>query len=111
MNQILFSHNYPKLWTQTKAILVDIRYIVNPNAMNDKLKEYDTFWKEEDGTCGYYELPKGLLLQLFFIGNDNIPFSTMRRHTPEKEMYYRRMIGTWFNVVVDSKVIKVFDET
>ena len=67
--------------------------------INDDLKEYDTLW-DNNGDLGYYKLPKGLKLQLIFIGNKNIPFCTIRRQTPQKETYYRNLIGELFDVVI-----------
>ncbi len=93
MNKIKFSHNYPKLWNQETAYLIKVRVIVS-ESLNKDLIEYDT--KTSDGK--YYELPKGRLIQLFFIGNVSIPFCTIRRYTPEKLLYYLDLVNTTFKI-------------
>lgn len=91
MNAIKFSKEYPKLWKQEEAILMAVR-VLDAEMINENkaLLEYDT--KADDGS--YYELPKeGKMLQLVFIGNKDIPFCTIRRHTFGKEHYYQNLIG------------------
>lgn len=94
MKRIVFSKEYPKLWNQTEAVLIEVRILdAEMVAYNKDLIEYDT--RSKDGT--YYELPKkGQLLQLIFIGNRDIPFCTLRRATPEKESVYQNSIGHEF---------------
>lgn len=93
MKKIKFSKEYPKLWKQVMAKLIDVQNIYE-DAISLDLKEYDT--KAEDGS--YYELPKGKLLQLTFIGEKRIPFCTIRRWTQEKEFYYSNSIGEMFEI-------------
>jgi hypothetical protein len=112
MKQIRFSHNYPKLWGQTKAELLAVRMIdAQAVAINKDLIEYDTKYifnerydhhgEVQDYDEAYYELPKeGKLIQLIFIGNKQIPFCTLRRYTKEKYEYYQHNIGEIFDVVV-----------
>lgn len=89
MKTIKFSKEYPKLWLQEEAELIAVR-MISAEKICEQLKEYDT--KATDGS--YYELPKqGLMLQLIFLGNFQIPFCTIRRYTPEKERYYSSLIG------------------
>jgi hypothetical protein len=97
-NKINFSHDYHKLWGQKKAELVCVKKILAP--VYSTLREYDT--RTTAGT--YYELPQsGILLHLTFIGDQGIPFCTLRRHTIEKERYYRNMIGQDFDIQVYRK--------
>ena len=98
MKQIKFGHNYPKLWNQNKARLIEVNHLTNKD-INDDLKEYDTKYVQ-DYKEAYYKLPTGLKLQLVFMGNKDIPFCTIRRQTPQKETYYRNLIGEWFDVVI-----------
>ena|SRR3972149_2462381 len=98
-NQIKFSHNYPKLWNQTSAKLLNVFEI---DYINDSLKKYDTKW-HEDGEFGYYPLPEGKKIQLVFIGNFNIPFCTIRRYTLEKFRYYFSKIGEDFIIEMEKK--------
>jgi hypothetical protein len=99
--KIKFSHIYPKLHDQTAADLVSVR-IVDALTLHSKLVNYDTKYSSPDINCyQFYPLPKfGLLLQLIFVGNYGIPFCTLRRHTPQKEEYYRGAIGRTFEIVI-----------
>jgi len=91
-----------KLWGQNKATLINLGILYAETLPKD-LIEYDT--KAKDGS--YYKLPKkGRLLQLTFIGNKGIPFCTLRRYTPEKQMYYARLCNKVFEVEVDGNINK-----
>jgi hypothetical protein len=101
LNKIKFSHHYPKLWKQTKAILIDIRILdAGLVQTNLELLHYDTVYHDED-YWGYYDLSsEGDLIQLIFIGNYDIPFCTLRRHTKQKYDYYRNLLGQEFEIEV-----------
>lgn len=101
MNRIKFSHYYPKLWKQTKAILIDVRILdAGLIQTNEELLHYDTIYHDGD-SWGYYDLPtEGDLIQLIFIGNYDIPFCTLRRHTKQKYDYYRNLLGQEFEIEV-----------
>lgn len=95
MNKIKFSHDYPKLWGQETAYLINVR-IIESEYITKSLIEYDT--KNSKGE--YYKLPKGRLIQLTFMGNESIPFCTIRRYTPEKLLYYLDLINTTFKIEI-----------
>jgi len=100
MNQIKFSHNYPKLWNQQLAVLESVKKLVAGSTLHPDLIEYDT--KTSGGK--YYKLPQtGFLIQLIFWGNKGIPFCTLRRHTPRKEEYYRSKIGQRFELIKQAR--------
>lgn len=92
--QIKFSHTYPKLHGQTSATLRGV-YIVKRADLTDKFIEYDTAF---DG--GHYPLPPAEYMVLVFLGNEFIPFTTVRRWTGEKYLYYSRSIGKRFEIEV-----------
>jgi len=95
MNTIKFSGDYPKLWGQKSARLIYVGYVKFgwDYDIDSKLVEYDT--KKSDGS--YYKLNEDThYLQLIFLGNDGIPFCTLRRDTPEKQEYYKGKINEWF---------------
>lgn len=94
--KIRFSSDYPKLWGQRQAMLINVK-VINSENLTQKLIEYDT--KNTKGE--YYKLPKGKLLHLTFIGIDLIPFCTIRRATPEKLGYYNKMINRLFEVKIE----------
>ena len=100
MPNIKFSSDYPKLWGQTSAKLLAVETININRDTPAELLEYDT--KKKDGT--YYPLKSGKYLQLVFIGNKHIPFCTIRSaYPPQKEEYYRSLIGQNFDVVIENK--------
>lgn len=93
INTIKFSHEYSKLHGQTSATLLTVKTInlVNGKDSEDNdLIEYDTTYY--DGNKMYYPLEDGVYLLLVFLGNKNIPFTTIRRWTPEKNRYYCEQI-------------------
>jgi hypothetical protein len=94
---INFSHNYHKLWNQRRARLIALK-IINRKDIHPDLLEYDTRFLP-DWPAQYYPLPEGILIQLFFIGDKGIPFCTIRRHTVDKERYYRSMLRQEFEIV------------
>lgn len=94
MNEIRFSHNYPKLWNQKKAELIAVREI-NSKDFNIDLLEYDTKYHG-----GYYPLKEGDYIQLIFLGDKHIPFCTIRPYSQQKENYYQDSINMIFDIVV-----------
>lgn len=97
--QIKFSHEYPKLWKQTKAELIHLR-LLHAKELSNELKGYDTLYQAEN-KVGYYRLPEnGMLIQLIFIGNFGIPFCTLRRYTKEKLDHYKKNVGNEFDMVM-----------
>ena len=99
MNQIKFSHDYPKLHGQRSAELLSV-CIRDRGTLTDKFVDYDTTY---DG--GKYPLPPNKYLVLVFLGNELIPFTTVRRYTEEKYNYYDYCAETreHFTIVVGEK--------
>jgi hypothetical protein len=96
--KIKFSHKYYKLPLnlQTATLLEVISCEVGD--LSRPFLEYDTAYPFLDGTS-YYELPKkGTVLVLIFLAG--WAFTTIRRWTPEKEAYYRKLIGKEFEIVI-----------
>lgn len=102
-NQIKFTGSYPKLHNQTTAELISVRELRIDRFTPKELIEYDT--KKDDGT--YYKLKTGNYIQLIFIGNFNIPFTTIRARTTrwgsDKKEYYDGLIGEIFEVVTEGE--------
>ena len=107
MPTIKFSHHYPKLHGQTSAELLAVRTCTR-DEMSAAFIEYDTAYEGEAGVVGptmYYPLPRNKYMVLYFIGNERIPFTTVRRWTPEKCTYYYEAVGQTFDIVhVEAKV-------
>lgn len=101
MSEILFTHQYPKLWGQKKGLLLAVLLLdAKGVSINKDLIEYDTKY-EDKGKTKYYELPKeGKLIQLIFVGEKDIPFCTLRSYNELKWNYYQGQIGK----VLDIKV-------
>jgi hypothetical protein len=98
--QIKFDHSYPKLYGQTSGRLLSVE-LKNRADLSDRFVLYDTHYVDERpdvGVDGYYELPKGLCLVLYFVGSLGIPFSTVRRATGNAEIRYRTNIGKTFEI-------------
>jgi len=104
MHKIKFSHWYYKLkvFNDTEGIkkaklleAIKIHY----NDLNPELIKYDTTYGN-----GAYPLPKTDLILLIFetVGNVEI-FTTIRRYTPNKWVYYKKAEGEIFEVVIDEQ--------
>ena len=99
MNTIKFAKQLLKLHGQTSAELVAVR-LVDTALMSpadfDELYNYDC--KADDGS--YYPLDNNkTYTQLIFIGNKNIPFTTLRNKN--KYLDYVKQIGWVFSVEVE----------
>ncbi len=90
--QIKFSHEYPKLHGQESALLLAVE-LRGRSDLTEKFIEYDTAY-----TAGHYPLPPAQYMVLVFLGNEMIPFTTVRRWTEEKFRYYHNSIGKIFNI-------------
>lgn len=97
MKTIKFSSDYPKLWGQTSAELIDVRYIKIDSHTPEALLNYDT--TKADGSR--FPLKPGNYIQLVFVGNLNIPFCTIRAAYPHsKTVYYLESIGEQFQIEI-----------
>lgn len=96
--QIRFSHIYPKLHKQKKAELVAVK-TCNRSDLSKMFIEYDTLYLDSFGAA-FYPLLDGQYMILLFLGEENIPFTTVRRFTEEKHYYYKMNIGKTFDIVI-----------
>lgn len=99
MLMLRFSHDYPKLHKQSRAQLIKV-YRTERKELDDELIEYDTLTSDGE----HYELPKGDLIYLLFLGNKMIPFCTIRPYNPGKFDYYQRNVGKIFTVCLPRDV-------
>jgi hypothetical protein len=110
MNQIKFSHWYPKLAVcyykndrQKQAELLAV-FKTHYYSMNEQFITYDT-WIESDK---YYKLPETDLLVLLFRPYSMVHpaglFTTIRRWTREKEKYYQSKTGKVFDVILQERM-------
>lgn len=99
MSQIKFSHQYPKLLDCSGNIIRRARLLaVWEVELADLSAEFITY----DTGGGMYELPKkGRYMVLLFAKPDGINvFTTLRRWTLEKWVYYHSQIGERLDVVM-----------
>lgn len=98
---IKFAHQYPKLYGQVKAVLLDV-VIVPSESLHHEFVTIDTAYTEDGQDVQYYPLPKGLVVVLTLSGNKRIPFTTVRRGSAKSLKTYQAGIGEWFDLVVES---------
>jgi len=104
MKQIKFSHWYFKLASvysrngDKKARLLQVLKI-QYNELTEDLIKYDVTY----GDMESYPLPKTDLILLVFNAYNSKGglFTTIRRYTPNKFVYYKKAQGEIFEVVVD----------
>lgn len=96
MKTIKFSHEYVKFPPDDDpSVLLEV-FTVDVKDLSSMFLEYDT--KIVGG--GRYPLPKRgafLVLLLYQASNKHL-WTTIRRQTPEKEAYYRSLIGREFSM-------------
>ena len=100
MNQIKFSHEYFKLVNikQDNPIQLIEVFQKPTEELSQAFKEYDTAYP--DGTSiAHYPLGKGLHLILLFRDSKGNLFTTVRRFTHEKFVYYNSKRGELFDVI------------
>lgn len=93
--KIKFSHNYPKFHGQKSATLLVVEKCIL-SKLPDKFIEYDTVYED-----GHYHLAPGVYMILVFLGDEFIPFTTVRPWTEEKYRYYHSNIGNIFDVEIE----------
>ena len=103
MNKIKFSHKYFKMPEAIQLGLCNkAKLLAVINTHRQDLREdfinYDTTTVNHDK----YELPVGRLMVLLLLSSEL--WTTVRRWTPEKEKYYRSLIGQDFEVVIENEM-------
>ena len=100
--KIKFSHDYqklPEVWEGTQAVLMAVKreYIDNLKLANPAFIKYDITFRDGKGTYAL-DFKDGLIL--FFIHlHTGLPFTTIRRWTPDKHAYYNHAIGQTFTLI------------
>lgn len=96
MKSIRFSHIYAKLPANPDPSTLLEVFTVQRDDLCSGFVEYDT--RIKDG--GNYDLPAGKLLVLLLKSAHNDIWTTIRRHTPDKESYYRGLRGQKMSIVI-----------
>lgn len=109
MPRIKFSHTYDKMPTgDLRATLLEV-FTADVKELSELFIEYDTRYLEWKWAGNLrvpevknYSLPRGKVLVLVLLSeNQKRLWTTVRRRTPEKEAYYRRMCGEAFDIVIE----------
>lgn len=107
MKQIKFSHNYDKLHGQKFARLLFVSPVGCAESFHKDFVEYDTVFHHTPPSWhhlieeGRFELPTGVpMLLLVFLGDKGIPFTTVRRYSPEKHGEWKLELGNECEVVI-----------
>jgi len=109
--KLKFDHPFFKLYGQKTAKLIHIDRVsysdLDPLMIEmdtqysaivpDKDKEHEEVTRREIRTC---KLKKGGLVLLVFLGNKNIPFTTLRNGRDSTFRRYRDQVGDTFDIVV-----------
>lgn len=98
MKKITFSHKYFKLSkSETEKVRLLQVLKINRSELSKEMIEYDTAYSN-----GHYELPNGDLILLIFstLSYTSSIFTTIRRYTTEKWLYYKDLEGEIFKIIV-----------
>jgi hypothetical protein len=99
MNEIRFSHKYPKLPNEDKATLVYVGDL-RAEEQTEAFIEYDTKIKDNE----YYKLRKQNYLLLLFKTPKGAYFTTIRskigQYNRDKENYYKSNLYSDFKIVI-----------
>ena len=84
MNVIGFSHHYTKLHGQTQGELIAVKHFDVTNTSLPPLgRKYDTCYFDDNAEEQFHSLENGHYLQLTFMGELQIPFTTYRKCFPK----------------------------
>ena len=90
---VMFNHDYTKLRGQRSGKLVHAELVKIDKTFSKEALEYDT--------DGLYEFKMGeYYIQLVFLGDKDIPFTTYRSETPKNRDKYFNHIGEVFQFIV-----------
>lgn len=109
MAEIKFSNEYLKFSKHKlplKAMLLQT-FLCDRDDLHGNFVNYDTSYLDYNAEYGvsYYKLPKGKLIVLLLSIRDgtaiveNPKITTLRRFTPQKYEYYKKMTGEIFDIV------------
>lgn len=96
MNKIKFSHKYYKFPAAYEKSRVAQIIVMDEKEISQPFRDYDTeFITNHISARSYYPLPKGKLILVLLIANSGLGWlwTTIRRWTPEKEKYYKSIVG------------------
>jgi len=101
-HKIKFSHLYEKMPSDiSETILLDVLVV---DRISERFKVYDTLIKGKNPfySESYFKLPAGKLL-ILMLKSGVFLWTTIRRWTPEKETYYKSIIGSYIIIEVNDE--------
>jgi hypothetical protein len=109
--RIKFSHIYPKMpefirkGDDGNTWLVGVAVIDDLDDLPEEFLHYDTvYFDEKTGEGRNYPLERGKsLILLLFSQKPEMLWATIRRFTPEKEKYYRNLVGGEVDIIINKK--------
>lgn len=75
-------------------------FVVDIKELSQHFLDWDTSYAEE-GKTKHYDLPKGKVLVLLIVSGGMMIWTTIRRFTPEKERYYRSIVGQEVQIIIE----------
>jgi len=95
MIKIKFSHKYYKFPSAYQKSKIAQIIVMDEKDISQSFRDYDTCYYTSVCRDNYYPLPKGKVIIIILIANSGLGWiwTTIRRWTPEKEQYYRRLVG------------------
>lgn len=105
LEQLKFKYYYPKLHHQKMAMLIYVSTVYERVSISDPdFIEYDNKYVYNTyGDYSYWDLADPPVLFLVFLGDKNIPFTTIRKCNEENMDKYYDNIGDWFEIVVENE--------
>ena len=76
-------------------------FVADTREFCEQFVNFDTLYWDGTGS-GMYKLPKGKVLVLLLKSNCDFVWTTIRRWTPQKETYYRSIVGQQVEIVINS---------
>jgi len=95
MNKIKFSHKYYKFPSAYQKSQLTQVIVIEESEISQTFRMYDTSFRDGIGKEGMYPLPRGKLILIILVANEGKGWlwTTIRRWTPEKDRYYRGLVG------------------
>jgi len=94
-----FGHEYIKLKGQKQARLIYMSTI-NSDELNQDFIEYDLAYFNKSLKICHNPIPPTdtKVIFLVFLGNNNIPFTSIRPWFPENEIFYKSRLGKTLSI-------------
>lgn len=90
--------------SETRRTIIAGLYTTTSEELPLLFKDYDTvYW--ENSLAHHYDLPKGKVIVIVLFSTNELDYShiwtTIRRWTPRKEIYYRGLVGHDVDILIN----------